>query len=259
MKPMVWIVTLLIAGLAGGPLAASPGEVESLRSRWRSLLNVTKDESSFERFPYITCFRRAAEDQRIPVPVLLGLAWGESAFDPRARSSKNAIGIMQIRWPGTAGDLGFETAKSLEDPCRNIAAGARYLRGLLDQVDDDIVRALAAYNQGLAAIRATGPGLNRHARWYVRYIYDKTSSVVLGEPPRGTSRAARLGAFTDSAMARVSLERYRLLAWFREGANLALEIQREPSGRYELRVRCENSSVASERERYRRLTGFEPG
>ncbi|MEM8661344.1 MAG: transglycosylase SLT domain-containing protein, partial [Pseudomonadota bacterium] len=57
-------------------------------------------------FPWRACFARAAASYELPESLLLAIARGESNFDPAARSDKDAVGLMQIRWPGTSKHLG---------------------------------------------------------------------------------------------------------------------------------------------------------
>jgi soluble lytic murein transglycosylase-like protein len=71
----------------------------------------------------------------------------ESAYDPRAVSPKGAIGVMQLM-PETARRLGADP-RDLE---QNIDAGAKLLRDLLAKYNGDVVKALAAYNAGEAAV-----------------------------------------------------------------------------------------------------------
>jgi hypothetical protein len=75
----------------------------------------------------------------------------ESGFDIKAVSPKGAKGLMQIM-PGTAKDL--ELRESL-DAAKNLEAGARYLRQLLDRFGDPRL-ALAAYNAGPNAVARFG-------------------------------------------------------------------------------------------------------
>jgi hypothetical protein len=73
----------------------------------------------------------------------------ESAFRPGARSSKGALGLMQLM-PGTARDMGVINVMSPEE---NIQGGVRYLAWLLEQNHDDTRLATAAYNAGPGAVK----------------------------------------------------------------------------------------------------------
>ncbi|MFQ5525595.1 MAG: lytic transglycosylase domain-containing protein [Thermoanaerobaculia bacterium] len=75
----------------------------------------------------------------------------ESAFDPRARSHKGAMGLMQLM-PATAA---MYSVADPYDPSQNVAAGTRYLRTMLDSFGNLEV-ALAAYNAGPAAVKRFG-------------------------------------------------------------------------------------------------------
>lgn len=74
----------------------------------------------------------------------------ESGFRPCAVSPKGAQGLMQLM-PETAAEM---SVKDAFDPKENIAAGAKYLKQLLDKYKGDTKLALAAYNAGSAAVDA---------------------------------------------------------------------------------------------------------
>jgi soluble lytic murein transglycosylase-like protein len=93
-----------------------------------------------------------AAAQRSDVPPAFGtlmqsVAKVESGFNPKAVSPKGAIGVMQLM-PDTAKRLGADPS----DLEQNIDAGAKLLRELLQKYDGDVVKALAAYNAGEAAV-----------------------------------------------------------------------------------------------------------
>ena len=94
-----------------------------------------------------TMVKDAAARAGLPEAFVESVAKTESRFDPAAVSPKGAIGVMQLM-PATAKAMGADPA----DPAQNIDAGARLLRDLLVKYNGDVVKALAAYNAGEAAV-----------------------------------------------------------------------------------------------------------
>lgn len=106
-----------------------------------------------EQYPFSGCFDIASRAHNIELDLLLAVAWVESRWDPDARSSANAHGLMQIRWPVTARHLGTRRVAELYNPCLNINMGARYLQELLQKYQQNTRLALAAYHYGPTRIR----------------------------------------------------------------------------------------------------------
>lgn len=85
--------------------------------------------------------------------LVLAVARQESLFDPAARSSAGALGLMQLM-PGTAQAMSRELGEDYaswrltRDPEFNVRLGAYYLGQQLARFADEPVLALAAYNAG---------------------------------------------------------------------------------------------------------------
>lgn len=227
-----WIALLLMAAQAAAKarLEVPPG----LDDAWRQYLAEHATRKPELEFPYAACFRRAAAAHGLPVTLLLAVARGESDFDPRAVSHANALGLMQILWPGTARHLGIHRRSDLFQPCTNVDAGARYLKELLARYDGDLHRTLAAYNYGPARVPAAGANIPRGAQWYSGYIY-RHLAYVLGSDAKGQGstpeqdyrdvRKRLLIAFGTPYRAAAFVERLQQTApgvrldWFREDVN----------------------------------------
>lgn len=99
----------------------------------------------------------AASGNRVDGLLIASLIRQESLFDPQARSPADARGLMQLTPAAArqeAESLGWteDPVARLEDPAVNVTLGVRHLRSLLDYYDDDVVKALAAYNGGVTAV-----------------------------------------------------------------------------------------------------------
>lgn len=174
------LLPCLLAGMIFSQLASSATEnsTKAISETWKNYLSTADSKEPSKRFPYLHCFRRAAANHDLPLTLLLAVSRGESDFDPAARSHANAHGLMQIQWPGTAKHLGINRVADLYNPCRNVDAGTRYLKELLARYDNDLHRALAAYNYGPGRISKTGGEIPDGAEWYSRYIYRHLTYVT---------------------------------------------------------------------------------
>ena len=101
---------------------------------------------------FASIVQAAARRERLDPNLLHAVIAVESRSRPDAVSPRGAAGLMQLM-PAVASSYGVT---DVFDPTQNIAAGARLLRTLMDRYDQDVARALAAYNAGAAAIDRWG-------------------------------------------------------------------------------------------------------
>jgi len=203
-------------------VVAAPSQAADTADAWRRYLATGADRAPSMQFPYDGCFAAAARRHRLPKTLLLAVARGESNFDPRAVSHAGAHGLMQILWPGTARELGFTRVDELYEPCRNIDAGAGYLRGLVDRYDGNLHLALAAYNYGPGRIPTHGRSVPEGAAWYSAYIH-RHLDFVLNARGRWNSLSERTVAVfsapwrAEALVAALSARAPDIrLDWFRE-------------------------------------------
>jgi hypothetical protein len=120
-----------IAGFETEEIIPPPAEAvtTSIASRVMSLGELVQD---------------ASQRNKVDAELILSVIRAESAFRTDAVSPKGAQGLMQLM-PQTAAQLGVRDAL---DPAANVEGGTRYLRQLLDRYNNDLNKALAAYNAG---------------------------------------------------------------------------------------------------------------
>lgn len=131
---------------------------QRLARRLGSQADLSPAEEQQLRYPlaFWDTVRRAAEAQGVDPLLVIGLIRQESMFDPTARSSADARGLMQLL-PSTAERVAAAGNQpsdhtDLNDPEINIELGTRYLRTLLTRFGADPLKAIAAYNGGENAV-----------------------------------------------------------------------------------------------------------
>jgi len=135
--------------------------------------------------PYHSIILKAASHYVVDPALVKAIIMAESGYDPQAVSSEGASGLMQLM-PRTAEALGVEDAFN---PEHNVNAGVRYFKYLLEEFNDDIELALAAYNagsskvkrhQGVPPIKATQDYIKKvfaYYRYYKSEGIDETDSA----------------------------------------------------------------------------------
>src|SRR5271157_1171267 len=126
----------------------------------------------------------ASARNQVDADFIASVIRAESANNPHAVSPKGARGLMQLM-PQTASMLGV---KNSFDPAENVDGGVRYLRDLLVLYNNDMIKALAAYNAGPQRVqqyKGLPPYHETHA-YVARVIKDynrKKLAKRKGQPP----------------------------------------------------------------------------
>ncbi len=107
----------------------------------------------------------AVLDYRVPEAWVWAIMWSESQGDPKAKSPKGAIGLMQVM------PFHFKEGEEPFDPRTNIRAGVRYLQTIRSKVSD-LVSADSMYNAG-------GPWTNET---WIRAGYNPSLTTKWGVP-----------------------------------------------------------------------------
>jgi soluble lytic murein transglycosylase-like protein len=116
---------------------------------------------------YAGLITAAAEAHGVDPILVQALIQVESNYKPRARSSKGAMGLMQLM-PSTAREYNVRNAY---DPKANINAGVQKLKALIEKWEGNIALALASYNAGEGAVtKFNGVPPYRETQKYVSKI-----------------------------------------------------------------------------------------
>ena len=113
---------------------------------------------NFEQIKYQTEIEKYAKEFAIEKELLAALIYVESRFNNYSKSSKGAVGLMQLM-PSTAiwiaEEMGYNNFKlsDLNDPELNIKFGSWYFAYLYQKFDKNLIQTIAAYNAGERNVR----------------------------------------------------------------------------------------------------------
>lgn len=140
--------------------------------------------------------REASSRHQLDPDFVASVIKAESNFNAHAVSRKGAQGLMQLM-PQTAAKLGVADAF---DPRANVEAGTAHLSTLLDQYNNDPIKALAAYNAGAERVQQYhGVPPYRETRAYVAKIvrdFNAKKRAQMKATPAATKTAANRGGST---------------------------------------------------------------
>ena len=103
--------------------------------------------------PYFPVPAMVPDTLKVSRALALSISRRESEFDPEARSSAGALGLMQLM-PATAEKvakglgLDYSKARLTTDPGYNVALGSAYLREMADEFGPSVALIASGYNAG---------------------------------------------------------------------------------------------------------------
>ena len=158
-----WLLLLVLLGLIAKPALADiyryvdeDGVIHfsNVPTHYRFRLYISETNLDYKAYfdRYDRIIIRAARKHGVDNTLVKAVIRAESDFDRNAISKKGAQGLMQLM-PETAKDLAVNDSF---DPHENINAGVRYLKRQLNNFQNNVPLALAAYNAGENAVRRYG-------------------------------------------------------------------------------------------------------
>ena len=115
---------------------------------WRALIKRPINPEYIDTYPQAECFKTSAEENNIPIALVLGLSGYLSNFEPDSTMAGKR-GIMQL---DASRRKGIKKGEAPTNPCQDISVGTRYLAGLLSKSGGAMVPALIAYRDQLEAV-----------------------------------------------------------------------------------------------------------
>lgn len=167
--------------LSNKPRTTAAGEVTTYAVHGAAgVRTTTKPQLSARQRQFDYLIEQYARTHGVSPDLVRAVIQAESNFNPRAVSSKGAMGLMQLM-PATARQLGVSDPFH---PAENIRGGVTYLSRLLTKYDGNVELALAAYNAGAGNVERYGNAVPpfRETRDYVRKITGRAGGTAPPPP-----------------------------------------------------------------------------
>jgi len=139
--------------------------------------------TSMYPMPYEGYVDKVARRYKLEPAFIYAVMRRESLFIPDIKSSAGAIGLMQLM-PATAKQMGVKLGINtprwrLIESHLNIQLGTKYLRHVLDRVDENLALAAAAYNAGPSRVKKwTENGVVAPDIWVETIPFNETRDYV---------------------------------------------------------------------------------
>jgi len=167
-------------------VASAPAQVAQAPQTLLSIAEQVKQRFFQKEVPFGGIIYDEAMKNNLSPEMLAAVVHTESSFVPTARSTRGAVGLMQLV-PSTGHWMG---ADNLDDPAQNIQAGAKYLRYLTDRFAGDQQKAIAAYNAGEGNVRRfNGVPPFSETRNYVQRVHNFQQDLGARIDGEGTNAA----------------------------------------------------------------------
>lgn len=156
--------------------------------------------------PYAGAFASAEKKHGLPSGLLAGVAHRESNFDPTAKSSAGAVGLMQLipkYFPGAGKDPNAD----IETAAAELERLIKYYRRMYSQ-STSLKLALAAYNSGQKTVKnaiRSGTQLPSETRAYVPSI-EKYAGAIAGATAPTAAGSSAAGGSTNTNTSTVHIE-----------------------------------------------------
>ncbi len=170
----------------GTPVAPAKSGPAPTWARWSGHLDLGQLNLLIQKYAAL---------HRVDAKLIWALVRQESGFNPGAVSPKGAMGLMQLM-PGTAALMGVTAPFDAE---QNIAGGVKYLKLCLEQFNQDVSLALAAYNAGPENVNKYHgcPPFAETQNYVLAVLRDCAVEIR----PQGPRNASKVAADAESAPA----------------------------------------------------------